>query len=274
MIQFTKMHGLGNDFVLVDCRKNSEIKLSKKQIQQLSNRRRGIGFDQIIFIRNSEKADVFMDMYNANGEMIEACGNGTRCLAGYLMDEKNTNNIMIQSHVDILKVKRTGENTVVVNMGKPSIPKFTQDVDTQNLPLSLSFSEEKTKVVGVSIGNPHTVFFVKKVSDIALKEEGQLVENNPLFSNKTNVEFVEKLDSKTLRMRVWERGTGITEACGTGACASFVASELLGLISKNDKISIILDGGTLEISYNKNGEVLMNGEYAYVFSGKIKMENI
>jgi len=266
---FTKMHGLGNDFILIDCRKNPKIKLSKEKIQELSNRRRGIGFDQIIFIRNSKKAEVFMDMYNANGEMIEACGNGTRCLAGYLMDEKQTNEVIIESPVELLKVKRTGEFKVMVNMGKPKQPAFSKKVNAENLPIKLIFSKEESRGVGVSIGNPHAVFFTKDISKIALSEDGEVIENNKLFPNKTNVEFVEIIDKTTLRMRVWERGTGVTEACGTGACASFVASDILGLVDKNKKISVILDGGTLEISYDNDGNVLMSGEYVYIFNGTI-----
>ncbi|MBN2676333.1 MAG: diaminopimelate epimerase [Alphaproteobacteria bacterium] len=229
MISFFKMHGLGNDFVLIDCRDSKQhgLRLSKKDIQILGDRHRGIGFDQIIFIRVSEKADAYMDMYNADGGLIEACGNGTRCLAGFLMDEQNKSHIKIETPVDILFVERSnlGTDYVTVNMGQASFPELSQDnVDCNNLPLSLSYTEEKISCCGVSVGNPHAVFFVSDVSRIDIEKEGKIIENHILFPNKTNVEFVQKIDDFNLRMRVWERGTGITQACGTGACATVVGA--------------------------------------------------
>ncbi|MBN1783685.1 MAG: diaminopimelate epimerase [Alphaproteobacteria bacterium] len=274
MIEFIKMHGLGNDFVLIDCRLKSDLKLSAEEIQILGNRRRGIGFDQIIFIRGSEKADAYMDMYNNDGGMIEACGNGTRCLAGFLMDESHKDAVSIETPVDILTVKRASNKGVTVDMGIPSIPDLSKQVNSDNLPISLSFSKENLMSCAVSMGNPHAVCFVENVAEIDLEREGPLIESDPLFPNKTNVEFVQQLDHSKLRMRVWERGAGVTEACGTGACATVVAAVKSGFVEKGQEIEVVLDGGSLYITWVENNHVMMTGPYLYLFKGEIDLSRL
>lgn len=271
MIKFIKMHGLGNDFVLIDCRQNPDLKLSVAQIQKLGNRHRGVGFDQIVFIRSSDKADVYMDMYNQDGTMIEACGNATRCLGGFLMDESGKAVVSIETPVDVLTVERAGDKEVNVDMGKPTVPELSISINPDDLELSLSFSKEKMQSLAISTGNPHAVCFVSDVSQIDVGREGPILEKHPLFPHKTNVEFVQKLDDDTLRMRVWERGAGVTEACGTGACASVVAAVKFGLVQRGQDVEVVLDGGSLHISWSDNDHIMMTGPYAYVFTGKIDL---
>ncbi len=263
---FTKMHGLGNDFVIIDCRKSPCI-LTKDQIVRLSDRRFGIGCDQLILLESpaeSSDADVFMRIFNADGSEVEACGNATRCVGLLLSREEADRTFVVETVAGILKTQALGEDRVTVDLGRPKtawseIP-LSQDVDTLHLPISC---EGLSDPVAVNVGNPHMVFFVYDVESIDIDRLGAELTKHPLYPNKANVEVVEVLDQKTLRMRVYERGVGVTPACGTGASASVVAALRRGLIQS--PATVILDGGRLKIEVAET--VRMTGRVTLCYEG-------
>ena len=279
MIKFTKMHGLGNDFVILDGRQTS-LALSAGQISKIADRRRGVGCDQLIVIEKQQdrKAFAFIRFYNSDGSESGACGNGTRCVADLLLKEAGTDEVVLETTPGLLVCKRAENGLVQVNMGAPrlnadDIP-LAQECDTLHLPL-------EGDPVAVNMGNPHCVFFIAASDaqarygvlddwpDNTVKEWGSKIEHDPLFPERTNVEFVHVIDETRLRMRVWERGAGITQACGTGACASAVAAIRRGLTGR--KVTVTLDGGDLTIEWPEDGDVLMTGPVAYVFDGSLAL---
>ena len=269
---FTKMQGIGNDFIVIN---NLESKLLydySKLSEYLCNRNFGIGADGVLFIENSKDADFKMKIFNSDGTEAEMCGNGIRCFAKYLYDNKisDKNEVFIETLAGIKEVKLILEGKkillVQVNMGKPCF-------DYEKIPVLYTKNEDVIKiedkeVYPISMGNPHVVCFVEKVQDIDIEKYGPLIENYKYFPNKTNVEFVEILDKNKIKVRVWERGVGETLACGTGACAAAVISYLKkGL---DNKINVNLKGGSLKIEYNKvNDFVSLEGEAEKIFEGKI-----
>ncbi len=261
------MHGLGNDFVIVDCR-NGHAVLSSEQVRFVADRQRGVGCDQLVHLlpAKSPKADVFLDMYNADGSSLGACGNATRCVADILFRETGKDVCVIETVAGLLYCTLLENGWIEVDMGMPclewhEIP-LSKQCDTLSLPLD-------GNPVGVSMGNPHCVFFCENAEDISVDKLGSKVELDPLFPERTNVEYVSMQGNDRLRMRVWERGAGITQACGTGACAVAVAAVRRGLTSR--RVQIVLDGGTLDIEWRqKDGHVLMSGPAAYVFKGEIE----
>ncbi len=272
-IPFTKMHGLGNDFVVIDARKQP-VALSAGQIRAISDRRTGVGCDQLIVIEppRSPDADAFMRILNADGSEVSACGNATRCVARVLTEESGRSETVIETRAGLLVATRGDNDWIFVDMGLPrldwrEIP-LAGPADTLSLNLSVG---PLSNPVAVSMGNPHVVFFVPDVEAVALAELGPLVEHHPLFPERTNVEVVQVLGPVTLRMRVWERGTGITSACGTGACASLVAAVRRGLIQTR-WADVCLDGGSLRIDWWDNGHVLMTGPAAKVAEGILSPE--
>jgi len=260
------MHGLGNDFVIIDVRE-TDLTLTQDQVRFLANRHRGVGCDQLILIEHSShfKEAAFMRVYNPDGSESGACGNGSRCVADILMSEKGVENVVIETAAGILNAWRSENGLISVDMGAPKtrwdeIP-LAHECDTLNLPLDCD-------AVGVNMGNPHCVVFVDDIGDIKVKEAGPTIENNPLFPEKTNVEFVQILSEDHIRMRVWERGAGITQACGSGACASAVASIRRGLTRR--KVTVALDGGDLHIDWpDDDVSVTMTGPVSYVFEGEL-----
>jgi diaminopimelate epimerase len=266
-INFKKMHGLGNDFVIIDGRENG-ITLTPDQVRFIADRKRGVGCDQLIMLERSKNwiEMNFMRIYNPDGSEAEACGNATRCLADLLMVEDDVDHIVIESVAGSLNCWKE-DNQIRVEMGKPQlnwqeIP-LSKECDTLHLPL-------EGDPAAVSMGNPHCVFFVDKLEDISVEEQGGGFETDHLFPKKTNVEFVEVLDRQHLRMRVWERGAGITQACGSGACAIAVAAICRGLTER--KVTVTLDGGDLVINWpNDDAPVSMTGPVAYVFDGEIEV---
>lgn len=267
MLPFIKMHGLGNDFVVLDARENP-IDLSVAQVQAMADRRTGAGCDQFIVMEPAKDsaADVFMRIRNADGNEVEACGNATRCIARLVMDELGKPEVTVETVVGLLHARGAGD-TVTVNMGQArlgwqDIP-VAEDCDTLNLPLTVGPLEAP---VGVNVGNPHAVFFVPNCESVDLEAAGPHVETHPLFPERTNVEVVTKQDDGSLRMRVWERGVGITQACGTGACAVLVAAVRRGIIDGR-AADVVLDGGTLHIEWLENGEILMTGPASRAYSG-------
>ena len=263
-IPFIKMDGLGNDFVVIDAREKV-ITLTAQEITKIANRRTGIGFDQLFILTKSKIADIKMAIYNGDGSSAGACGNGTRCIASLLFEEDSSKKEVLIEAPGSKLLKAYKKEQISVNMGAPDFSwqgiGLVEEKDTLNLTDLLP----GRSACGVSMGNPHAVFFVEDVSKIELAKLGPLVENNPLFVNRTNVEFAQIVNSGKILMRVWERGAGITQACGSGACATLAAAYKKGLSS--NKAQIIIPGGTLEIE-NKNGEILMAGPVNKAFSGQ------
>ena len=246
-IEFIKMHGLGNDFVIIDQRSKS-IPITPNLIKRISDRRTGAGFDQLITINNSKNGvDADIKIYNPGGDRAEACGNGTRCIARILFDEnKNKELLRIHSEAGVLEAKKE-DNNISVNMGNINmdwnkIP-LSEYMDTMNIPISIN---GYSKGVAVNVGNPHIIFFGKSIYKADLNEIGPRIEKHKYFPNKTNVELVEIIDTKTLKMRVWERGVGITLACGSGACASVYAAWKKKLT--DNKVEVVLEKGSLFIN--------------------------
>ncbi len=266
-ISFIKMQALGNDFVVLDGRK-TDLELSAATINRLTNRRRGIGCDQLIILENTSEADVFMRIYNADGSESGACGNATRCVADIILKEKMKNKIVIKTISGLLDCSRADNKTVTVDMGHARL-------DWQQIPIAFERDTLNLRIeagpfsnpVAVNMGNPHAVFFTSDVEKQRIENYGPQLETHPLFPERANIEFAEVLDRLTIRMRVWERGAGITMACGSGACATAVAAIRRGLTER--KVTIIMDGGPLQIEWREDdGHVLMTGGYEYVFSGQ------
>jgi diaminopimelate epimerase len=259
-LPFMKMHGLGNDFVIIDSRGRSAV-TTPALARALGDRHRGVGFDQLAEIRGEENA-LELDFWNADGSRAQSCGNATRCVAEFLMDEGSRKDLTLQTLRGTLHAVRV-KGVVNVNMGQPRLEwhevPLTHPIDTMHLPL-------KGDPVGVNMGNPHCVFFVKDVMGVDVERRGAKVENDPIFPERTNVEFAEVRGRDEIRMRVWERGTGVTLACGSGACATAVAANLRGLTPR--KVKVELDGGWLTLDWRDDG-VWMSGPTSYVFSGSL-----
>lgn len=252
-MNFLKMHGLGNDFVILDHR-NAQPSLSSETIKNICDRRRGVGCDQLILMESSEKADLFMRIYNPDGSQSEACGNATRCVAHLYMKEAGMTACTIQTLAGALKCRLLDHDLVEVDMGPPlEIRDLTFDSKSATF---------------VSMGNPHCVFFVKDAESIPLSEIGPSIEHHEEFPNRTNVEFAQVNPDGSIRLRVWERGAGITQACGSGACAAMVAAAHGGLTGRNAEIR--LDGGPLSLHWREpDNHVLMTGPVVYVFAGTL-----
>ncbi len=264
------MHGLGNDFVILDLRDGTAAPAPAK-IAEIANRKTGIGCDQLIILapkRNPEAA-LFMDIYNQDGSGAEACGNATRCVASLLMSETGDDMVVIETVAGTLPCWKEPDGRITADMGEPKfgwkdIP-LSKETDT----LHLGIGEGAVKdPVGVNVGNPHAVFFVDDVEKLDVQKIGPRFESDKLFPNKINVEFVEVRSPAELRMRVWERNAGETHACGSGACATLVAAVRRGLADR--KADIVLDGGTLSIHWRDDNHVLMTGAAAHVFDGTLK----
>lgn len=272
-IQFRKMHGLGNDFVIIDARAD-QPDLTAERIRLICDRRLGVGCDQLIVIEPPKAGlDAFMRIYNNDGSEAGACGNGTRCVAAMLMDQTQSQRCGIETVSGNLVCRRLENGMVEVDMGAPrldwrEIP-LAEERDT--LHLGIGDGDTLTDPVAVSMGNPHCVFFVDNVEKFQVASLGPQVERHALFPKRTNVEFAQVLAPDKIRMRVWERGAGVTMACGSGACATIVAAVRRGLSAR--KAEIILDGGSLFLEWrDSDGHVLMTGPVAHVFDGTLTTE--
>ncbi len=265
-MEFVKMHGLGNDFVILDARK-TPLNLSAERVRSIADRRRGVGCDQLIILEKptDTNATVFMRIHNPDGSEAGACGNATRCVAHLISEETGISVCTIQTIAGLLYCTLTENGQITVDMGIPlqkwdEIP-LASDCDTLKLPLD-------GVPVAVNMGNPHCVFFCEDVAAISVDKLGPKIEQNPLFPERTNVEYVCRLGKDHLRMRVWERSAGITEACGSGACAVAVAAVRRGLTGRS--VRVTLDGGDLLIEWRESdSHVLMTGPVAYSFRGVI-----
>jgi diaminopimelate epimerase len=264
-LPFMKMHGLGNDFVVIDTR-SGVVPMTAALASALGDRHRGVGFDQLAEILDSEDTDVQIKFWNADGSLSGACGNATRCIADHLLADQSGASMTLTTPRGPLSAERLSSGLVRVNMGHPQF-------DWRDIPLS---SDEKIdalplggKPSAVGMGNPHCVFFVENVDAVDPAVSGPPIETDPLYPQATNVEFAQILAPDRIRMRVWERGTGITLACGSGACATLVAAARRGLTGK--RATLVLDGGELEIEWTDDG-VWMSGPSAHVFSGTLTPE--
>lgn len=269
-IPFLKMHGLGNDFVVIDLRR-VPLAMTADVAQRIADRHRGVGCDQVITIEppRSAEATAVMGIRNPDGSEAGACGNATRCVAHLLMTEANSDTCVVETVAGLLPSLRARDGMVTVDMGPARF-------DWQQVPLSeardtLHVGLEQGSLVdpvAVSMGNPHAVFFVDNAEAVPLTTDGPLVEHHPLFPARTNVEAVQVLGRDRLRMRVWERGAGITSACGSGACAVMAAAVKRGHV--DTQAEIILDGGSLWMEWRPvDGHVLMTGPVATVFAGTL-----
>ncbi len=270
-LNFTKMHGLGNDFVLIDCREesvSSRLSAVGELSRRLCHRRFGIGADQMLLLFPSKSADFMMKIFNADGSEVEMCGNGIRCLAKYIWDRgfSAKGALSVETAAGIIRPEKAGD-MVKVDMGKPvlrarQIP-VNLDGVIKNYPVIIYGKE--FRITCVSMGNPHAVIFVDSVEGFDVKKYGPAIETHELFPKRTNVEFIEIMGPERLKMRVWERGAGETMACGTGASAAAVAANLNGFSEK--KVTVGLVGGELGIEWSANNHVYMTGPAEEVFEG-------
>ena len=277
-MEFTKMQGCGNDYVYVNGFEN-KIDNPNKLSEIVSDRHFGIGSDGLIVINPSEKADFKMSMYNADGSEGKMCGNGLRCVAKYVYDNKMTDKttITVETLSGIktleLNVKNDKVETVKVNMGTPILlPKDVPVVSDKDKVVDepIVIDDKEYRITCVSMGNPHAITFIENTDDLEIETIGPKFENNPIFPDRVNTEFIQVLDRNTVKMRVWERGSGETFACGTGACATVVACVLNGLT--DDKVTVKLLGGDLFIEYNREeNTVYMTGPAKVSFTGKIEV---
>ncbi len=269
---FIKMHGLGNDFVVVDARKVPFV-LDDGAARALADRREGVGCDQIVVLEPPRNggSDVFLRFWNSDGSEVDACGNGTRCAASLVMAESGRETIAIETAAGLLGAQAAGAGRVTVDMGVArlawdQIP-LAREQDTLHLELA---REDLRDPVAVNVGNPHAVFFVADAAAVDLARLGPELEHDPLFPERANIGIAQVTGPDQLRLRVCERGAGITRACGTGACAAAVAAARRGLTGR--RVTVTLDGGPLEIEWREDGHVLMTGPVATAFVGELDLD--
>ena len=260
-----KMHGLGHDFVVVDARAQP-LAITESLARALGDRHRGVGFDQLAVISNSNassSSDVHLTFYNSDGSTSAACGNATRCIARYLMDQSAKDTLSLTTDHGTLLAQDMGGEMTAINMGPPQL-------NWREIPLSHSLDTLELPIDGAptatGMGNPHCTFFVDDVASIDLETQGALIEHHPLYPERTNVQFAQIIGPNHIRMRVWERGVGVTLASGSSSCATAVAAARRGLTGR--EVRIDLDGGTLHIDWRENG-VWMTGPSMHVFSGTL-----
>lgn len=273
-IAFSKYHGLGNDFILIDNRHSSEPILTPEQAVKWCDRNFGIGADGVIFLLNADNGEHRMRIFNSDGSEPEMCGNGIRCLAKFMQDlgiATVDHKYQIQTGAGLIVPQMDTDGQVTVDMGKPfltaaEIPTTLGDRDRKVINEPLEVAGKIWNVTTVSMGNPHCMTFVDQVDSIPLAEIGVLFEHHPVFPKRTNTEFVEVVNRGYVKMRVWERGAGATLACGTGACATVVAGVLNNLCDRNCTVN--LPGGDLQINWSaENDHILMTGPAKLVFTG-------
>jgi len=261
-----KMDGLGNDFIIFDNRKKS-ILLTKDQIINMSDRK-NIGCDQVILINSDKNHDASLKFYNSDGGEISACGNGSRCIAYFLMKEKNKSKTSFQTKAGILYAEMNSNNSVCINIGQPNfdcdkIP-LSKKIDNKDLKIKITNNDGKHFFGGfaLNVGNPHVIFFVDDLTKFNLKDFGAKVENHSYFPQKCNVTIASINSKKKIKIKVWERGVGMTKACGTAACASAVAGAVLNLTEKN--IDVEFESGLLNINWNQDNNIYMTGEVSEI----------
>jgi diaminopimelate epimerase len=270
-LHFTKMHGLGNDFVILDGRRDA-VALGSAQARAIADRHTGVGCDQVIVIERPEDADAdaFMRIRNADGGEVAACGNAARCVAAMLMTETGRDGVRIQTLAGVLAAEGGDDARITVDMGAPGLDWNEIPLAGEQDTLSLSITAGPlAQPVAVSMGNPHAVFFVDDAETIDLAGLGPALEHDPIFPQRANIGIAQVTGENRLRLRVWERGAGITLACGTGACAAAVAAHRRGLAGR--AVTVTLDGGVLEISWRDDDHVMMTGPVAISFTGELDL---
>ena len=275
-LPFFKMNGLGNDFVVIDARDGAAAP-TPRQIEKLANRRFGVGFDQLIVMEPGRgEADIFMRIFNGDGGEAEACGNATRCVGRMILTETGKDEAAIETVAGMLRARAAEDGLMTADMGEPrlewdEIP-LAREMDTRTLDLTIGPEGEPvlSRPGAVNMGNPHCVFFVRRAPTEDINAFGPLIEHHELFPQRTNVEFAEVLSRDSIRLRVWERGTGVTLACGSGACATAVAAHRRGMTDRS--VDIELDGGTLHIDWDEaTNHVLMTGPAELNFKGELDL---
>ncbi len=266
-MRFRKMHGLGNDFVIVDARNGNGSKNGLESLlRRLGSRRRGVGYDQIARIERSDTCDARLSFWNTDGSPSATCGNATRCVARMIMEETGVSALQLETERGVLECRDMGNGMTSVNMGEPQfdwheIP-LAREMDSLSLPIA-------GEPVGLGLGNPHCVFIVDDAELVPIEVQGPEIEHHPLFPERTNVEFVSVVSGDAIRMRIWERGVGVTLASGSGACAAAVATARRSLTGR--KVEVELDGGILQIDWRDDG-VWMTGPTSHVFDGELTAE--
>jgi diaminopimelate epimerase len=272
-IKAFKMDGLGNDFVIIDQR-IQDTGLTKDQIIKICDRN-FIGCDQLILIKENKDVDVGLDFYNSDGSVSGACGNGTRCIAEFLFKESGQKEITVQTSSGLLKSKILGNNLVVTEIGAPKINweeiPLDKELDTKDLKIEIIDKDNKKHLGGiaVNVGNPHVIFFVNDIENFDLKVIGPKIENHELFPEKCNVTLAKVINKNLIKIKVWERGAGLTKACGTAACATAVAGNIKGLIEKTTNIEFTL--GKLTITIDEKNSVHMKGPVSDIKNIEIKL---
>jgi diaminopimelate epimerase len=270
---FLKMNGLGNDFVVVEAR-SQPFAPSEAEARAIADRASGVGCDQLIAVEPSPRADAFMRIWNADGGAVEQCGNAARCVGWLLMEASGRDHASLDTPAGVLEVARAGERRVTIDMGAPrldwrDIP-LAEPMDTRGVELQVGpIDNPVLHTPGcVSMGNPHVVFFVPDAETAPVREVGSMIEHHRLFPERTNVEFAQVKGRDRIRLRVWERGAGVTKACGTGACAAVVAACRRGLTDR--KVTVEMDGGDLVVEWRaSDSHVLMTGPVAVEFTGTL-----
>lgn len=281
-MRFTKMHGIGNDYIYVNCFEE-KVEDPEKISIYVSDRHKGIGSDGLVLIMPSDKADFRMRIFNADGSEAMMCGNATRCIGKYVYDKGLTGKteITLETNSGIKHIKLFPENGKVeyveVDMGKAILVPEDIPVNSDKerfISEPVEVDGREYKITCVSMGNPHAIVYLDGINDLDLEKIGPSFENHTLFPDRINTEFIEVMDSKNLNMRVWERGSGETFACGTGACASVVASVLNGFCKNDEEVTVHLRGGDLRITYCNDGTVIMKGPAALICDGDIDVSHI
>ncbi len=263
-MRYLKMNGCGNDFVIIDARSRGSLPLTPAQARAIADRKTGIGCDQVIAVERSIRGDAYMRMWNADGGETDACGNASRCVAWMLMEEGGAASRRIETGAGMLYAERKGDKIIGVDMGSPllrweEIP-LARAMDTERLDFTIAGLEAPG---AVNMGNPHVVFFINDVRAIPIDTLGPKLERDPMFPEGVNVGFAEVRSPEQIRLRVWERGVGLTKACGTGACAAVVAAHRQGRAGRN--VEVLADGGSLQIEWRA-------GDDRVVMTGPVELE--
>lgn len=261
------MHGLGNDFVVIDTRSGNKV-FFPGLAKYITDRRLGVGCDQVVVIEDSSVADCRVLFYNFDGSESSTCGNASRCVASLIMNKNNKIQATLETKAGILQCFKKAHNLITINMGKPQfgwqdIP-LAYEADTMHLPISQGRLKDP---VALSMGNPHAVFFVKDVNKVPLEEYGPALETHEIFPERANISIAQIVSKNEIYLRVWERGTGETMACGSGSCAALAAAFRRKLTSNEATISLL--GGKIHVQLLENGEILMTGPAEEVFTGEI-----
>jgi diaminopimelate epimerase len=266
---FIKMHGLGNDFVIIDER-NGELGLSTAEIVSIANRHTGVGCDQLITISYDSKSNFFIRFFNSSGEEVSACGNGSRCVARILMEENKNTEVLIKTKAGFLQCKKITEKIISINLGKPKFNwnEIPLDQDYKNKAIIFEINDVSiTNPYFVNVGNPHSIFLVSNLENYNIDEFGPLIENDKMFPEKCNVSIAQIISPIHIKINVWERGAGKTLACGTAACATAVAAYKSKLTES--KVRVSLPGGDLNIEYNE--DIIMSGTTEFSFNSSFEL---